>query len=273
MIKVDTEEVVLRYGNRGMDLLVQNLPRHFYRMAAESIMGLSKGNVLILTGFYVAGHPETDGPTGAYFLAKAFERLGFTPVILTDGYVGDLFREIETVHIDSCTEDICGKLLKRYAPVFCLSIEYCGRNSQGDYTNMRGISIREHISGLDAIILAANDMGIPTFGIGDGGNEVGMGNLHDRISGLLPIEPSIVPVDHLMIATVSNWAAYGLIAELQKLASKRLMPTYEDIKQYYRLLISEGCVDGISRECKLSVDGFPIEVERGLLADLMENIG
>ena len=46
------------------------------------------------------------------------------------------------------------------------------------------------------------------------------------------------------------------------------MPAYEDVEQYYRLLVSEGCVDGISRECKMSVDGFPVEVERGILSDL-----
>ena len=268
MIKVDTEEVVLRYGNRGMNLLMHALPGHFYRRSAEKIMELPKGNVLILTGFYVAGHPETDGPTGAYFLAKAFEALGFTPVILTDGYVGDLFRDVETIHIESCTESVCYKLMGQYVPVFCLSIEYCGRNSQDDYTNMRGVSIKEHVAGLDSIILTANDMGIPTFGIGDGGNEAGMGNLHDKISGILPIEPSVVPVDHLMIATVSNWAASGLICELQKVTGIRLMPAYEDVEQYYRLLVSEGCVDGISRECKMSVDGFPVEVERGILSDL-----
>lgn len=155
MIKVDTEEVVLRYGNRGMDLLMHALPGHFYRRSAEKIMELPKGNVLILTGFYVAGHPETDGPTGAYFLAKAFEALGFTPVILTDGYVGDLFRDVETIHIESCTESVCYKLMGQYVPVFCLSIEYCGRNSQDDYTNMRGVSIKEHVAGLDSIILTA----------------------------------------------------------------------------------------------------------------------
>lgn len=71
-----------------------------------------------------------------------------------------------------------------------------------------------------------------------------------------------------MIATVSNWAAYGLICELQKATGIRLMPAYEDVEQYYRLLVSEGCVDGISRERKMSVDGFPVEVERGILSDL-----
>lgn len=266
---MNTEEVVLRYGTRGMNLLRHALPDSFYRRAAEKITALPRGNVLILTGFYVAGHPETDGPTGAYFLAKAFEKLGFNPVILTDGYVGDLFRDIETVHVTACTEDVCEELMRRYEPVFCLSIEYCGRNSKGDYTNMRGISIKDHVAGLDAIILEANARGILTFGIGDGGNETGMGSLYDVIAGVLPIEPSIVPVDYLMIATVSNWAAYGLLCELQKITGVQLLPSYEDVEQYYRLLVSQGCVDGISRESRMSVDGFSVEVERGILTDLI----
>lgn len=31
----------------------------------------------------MGGYAETDGPLGAYFLAQAFKRIGYTPVIIS----------------------------------------------------------------------------------------------------------------------------------------------------------------------------------------------
>lgn len=263
-----TEEIVLKHGNRGMNLLKSELPEHYYRKAANKIINIKRGNVFILTGFYVDGKPETDGPTGAYFLAKAFQKLGFAPYIFTDGYVGDIFETIPTLHIKERDASVCRNLMDMYQPVFCLSIEYCGRNKENDYTNMHGISIREHVAGLDEMILLANNRGIPTIGIGDGGNEAGMGNLYCKISELLPIKPSIVKVDDLLIATVSNWAAYALLWELQNISHESVFPAYDAIEMYYRSLVEQGCVDGFSRESILCVDGFPVEIEKEIIGDL-----
>lgn len=270
---MDTEDVVLMYGTRGMDILRKELPRHYFKDAAEKIADLPRGNVLILTGFYVAGKAETDGPTGAYYLAKGFEKLGFHPIIVTDEIAEGLFPEIPTLCISKADEAACQELLEAYQPVFCLSIERCGRNADNDYTNMRGVSIREHTATLDEIILQAKKSGILTFGIGDGGNEIGMGNLKDIIKKNLDIKPSIVCVDYLMIATVSNWAAYALLTNLSAITSCNILPEYVQVKDYYRYLVEQHCVDGVTKENRMAVDGFSIEIEREILDRLKQMAG
>ena len=50
----------------------------------------------------------------------------------------------------------------------------------------------------------ARQEGIPTFGVGDGGNEIGMGNLKEVIMSKLALTPCDIEVDALIIATVSN---------------------------------------------------------------------
>ena len=64
------EDIILRHGQRGMDVLREYCPPEFCREAAECIFRARRGNVLLLTGFYIAGCGvgETDGPPGTLFL-------------------------------------------------------------------------------------------------------------------------------------------------------------------------------------------------------------
>ena len=60
-----------------------------------------------------------------------------------------------------------------------------------------------------------------TIGIGDGGNEIGMGKLPaGLIAQHVPNGAQIACVtscDHLVVAGVSNWGAYGLAAGVRLL--------------------------------------------------------
>ena len=56
------EDIVLRHSGRGMNILPNHLDSHYCRHAAQQILSLPRGTILLTTGFYVAGHPETDGP-------------------------------------------------------------------------------------------------------------------------------------------------------------------------------------------------------------------
>src|SRR5262249_31925838 len=66
----------------------------------------------------------------------------------------------------------------------------------------------------------------PTIGIGDGGNEIGMGKIawetiHRNVpnGGLIACR---VPTDHLIVAGVSNWGAYALAAGVALLSGVKL---------------------------------------------------
>ncbi len=58
---------------------------------------------------------------------------------------------------------------------------------------------------------------ISTIGIGDGGNEIGMGKVHKRVIDHIENGQQIasaVTTDHLITAGVSNWGASALVAAL-----------------------------------------------------------
>jgi hypothetical protein len=122
------------------------------------------------------------------------------------------------------SEQICDA----YRPTIVISVERKGRNVQGRYHNAAGMS-RATEACLDFVIDAARDRGITTVGIGDGGNEIGMGNIFEDVQRILPygrrcqcdcgagIAP-VVRTDVLVVANTSNLGAYGVAACLAMLA-------------------------------------------------------
>lgn len=265
----DIESIILRHSRRGMIELSAHMPGDFCARAARKISAWPRGNVIIVTGFYVAGHAETDGPPGALALARALEELGCAPVIVTDTLCRGLFEgegmRVEYVDL-SASDDELSALLERLRPAGMISIERCGRTAQGHYLNTRGVDIGAHTAPLDRLFELAG--GVPTVGIGDGGNEIGMGVLAGPIATQLAIQPCAVPTGSLVIATVSNWGAYGLCAELELLSGRRCLPSPDDAVRQIERIVALGCVDGISHMQAMSVDGFDMDIEREILIAL-----
>ena len=71
--------------------------------------------------------------------------------------------------------------------------------------------------------------GRTTIGIGDGGNEIGMGKLSwATIRKNVPQGGEVacrVPTDYLIVAGVSNWGAYALATGVRLFAERRRMPS------------------------------------------------
>lgn len=256
------ENLILQNSGRGMDMLRPYLSENFCTETAQAILDWERGTVLMMTGFYVAGYAETDGPPGTACLALALQKLGFSPVVLTDACCDGYFErfEIPVRYLpQEVTDEELAALLEKYAPVGVISVERCGENIRGDYANMRGVSIAAHTAPIDRLVSMAS---CPTVGIGDGGNEVGMGNLADVIVEKLSLVPCKVCVDHLMIATVSNWGALGLSAALGWL------PEEGEYTAFYQTAMELGFVDGITKRCELGEDGFALDVGMELLRNL-----
>lgn len=267
------EDIILRYSGRGMDVLRPALPDDFCHKAARAMLDLPLGNILITTGFCVGMHPETDGPAGSIAVANALKRLGYTPVFVTDVLCEGIFESegYQTVYfpMDGTGQD-ARDLLEEYQPVALFSLERCGRNASGDYANMRGKSIADHTAPVDLLFTAAE--GIPTFGVGDGGNEIGMGKLADQIRSKLSIDPCVISVDHLVIATVSNWGGYGICACLEQITGQELLPGPGDIAAMMRRLSVFGLVDGLSEEKAYTEDGFDESVTKYILLVLKQAV-
>ena len=102
------EDIILRHSQRGMTKLRPYMDADYCRLAAEEIYSWKRGVVFLTTGFYVAGYPETDGPTGTAVLASVLRDMGFR--LLGKPYeeeVEDAFQEdwIQLLQLDSDTND------------------------------------------------------------------------------------------------------------------------------------------------------------------------
>ena len=158
------------------------------------------------------------------------------------------------------------ELLAQLQPDLLISIERCGRNRNDEYLNMRGRSITENTARVDYLF----DGSVPSVGIGDGGNEIGMGNLVDVIPSVdsLPDDPAISRVDRLVIASVSNWGGYGLVAAISRLVGRNLLPTADSESSMVQGMVDAGAVDGTTGDAVPTVDNFSMDENGALLARL-----
>jgi len=265
------DEVILQHSDRGMDMLQKLHPKEHCKEAVEHFVKLEKGTVFLYTGFWVAGFCETDGPVGTYFLARALNSLGYKAVIITDEFCRDYFREIETLYLPIEEEVDYRNILNEYNPMAHISIERCGLNANDKYENAKSVNIAEYTAPIDELFMLG-DKTKPTYAVGDGGNEVGMGNFRKDIVEHLALVPCVVNCDFPIIASVSNWGAYGFIAYLQKYLKKEVMPSFEEVDEYLGYIVSLGSVDGIKKECVKSVDGKEWSIEEKILNGLNEAI-
>jgi D-glutamate cyclase len=103
-----------------------------------------------------------------------------------------------------------------------------------------------------------------TIGIGDGGNEIGMGRIPwDTIRRNIPNGELIacrVPTDHLIVAGVSNWGAYALAAGVALLRGVELPAELFDPdreREILQVMVDAGpLVDGVTGKQQATVDGL-----------------
>ena len=269
-----TEEIILQHSTRGMDKIQKHYPFAHCKSAAEAFLKLPKGVVFIYTGFYVAGFAETDGPLGAYFIARALDELDYQPIIITDEFCEHYFHDIKTIYIPlaGLKKEEYQAMLDKHQPICHLSIERCGQNKEGKYLNSRGVDIKAFTAPVDELFKLGNQTAM-SIAIGDGGNEVGMGSFAEILSRKEDfLDYCVVPSNYPIIASVSNWGGYGFIAELEKALHVELLPSFEEVDSYLGYIVAKGSVDGIKRESVKSVDGKEWELEREILSDLNDYI-
>jgi hypothetical protein len=236
---------------------------------------LKARRVLIATGFCVPpGVPETDGLPGAGVLGQALRRLGAEVCWITDPPVVEPLRAVLdalelAADIEVTPEDgRADALLGRTRPTHLVAIERPGRARSGDYLSARGESVAAWNGPLDALFLRRAGRRPVTIGVGDGGNEIGMGNVRARLvreSPLMAKIASVVRVDHLVVAGTSNWGAYGIVAGLSRLSGQPLLHTPEVERRLIEACVAAGAVDGLRRWPKPTVDGLDLDVHAAVV--------
>jgi hypothetical protein len=224
--------------------------------------------VLIGTGFPVSGTFESDGPIGAVALYQVLTYLEGKPHLACAPPIStSLARAYSTCELPlgdwEQSRLAVRECLAELKPSLVVSIERPGMTADGRYYNMFLEDITDQTAKFDLFLKHCN---CPTLAFGDGGNEIGMGNVREALSGTRVI-PVVTTCDELVIATVSNWGVYGVIAELSHLLGADLFRLF-DPEQIAAHLLAEGCVDGITRKNESSEDGFPLAVGVGIIAQL-----
>jgi hypothetical protein len=262
----DIEALLVARNPRGMQTLRAALEPG-YTLRAARVLTAAK-NVIIGTGFPVANTFETDGPLGSIALYRALERCGSTCHIacarpLAAALEGD-FRIIELEAFDpQAGREEARRNLARFAPDMVVSIERPGLAADGRYYNMRGEDITADCAVFDYYL---EDAQCPTIAIGDGGNEIGMGRVAAAVTAL-SIRAAATSCDELIVADVSNWGAYALIALMEAISGQALLERIEH-RRTLAELSARGSVDGVTRENTLTEDGLPVEAGELLLAEL-----
>jgi len=270
--------LVLDPGRRGV--------ARFFRpggaLGAARALGRAR-RVLITTGFALGpGLSETDGPPGAAVLGRALRRLGVRVRYVIDAATVPALRAVlevlgEPREIELFPDGDAGvaarRVLARLSSTHLVAVERPGRSRDGVYRSAGGHAVGAWNRPLDALFLVPSRA--TTVGVGDGGNEIGMGVIPRhalKAAGVPPRIASVVPVDHLVVAGVSNWGAYGIVAHLGRLAGRNLLHSGAEEGRLIEACVRAGAVDGITRRREATVDGVPLAAHAGIV-ELMNALG
>jgi hypothetical protein len=235
------------------------------------------GPVLIATGFSIpmAQATETDGPLGALAIGDALKALGQRVAYISDRETTSLLSHLANSEAEildfpitdaEASRHYATEVLTQLNPALLIAIERCSLTQSGAYLNMRGRDISATTARIDELFFQHTH----TIGIGDGGNEIGMGNLAAYIPSVdsLPEQPATTCTTHLIIASVANWGAYGLVAALSRLVDRNLLPDPQAEQALIRQAVEAGAVDGTTAARTYTVDGFDLEANAAVLEQL-----
>lgn len=262
-------------------------------------------SVLICTGWpsrswLMKGLTETDGPAGAAYLARALEQvLGIVPIIVVapglESFAEAAMRAAGLIVADTETAlqskrgqyrasvgtvrsfttdgalapEHAASLLDEVDAGAVIAIEMPGANQQGEYYNVTARLVpTEVVAKADALIQRASTLGVLTVGIGDGGNELGMGNIAAAVSATLHHDERIAPatqVDHLVVGSVSNFGAVGLSAAVAAIVGDAGVLRVLDLQRITDRLVDAGAIDGLTAYVDPNNDGLTPVGTRALM--------
>lgn len=294
--------------------IIQKIAEAIRQVPAGSFVFLATGSVT--RSWVTTSIGETDGPLGTAVLAKRIRELtSAIPVIFTEK---DLVPSIKPVvsaaglcvvsleqakiadreRARGQTSVACvlpfpeddaeaslqaRKLIAEMSPAMVISIEKAGFNEAGIYHNMRGHDFSFGRARIDYLVEEAKRANIATVGIGDGGNEIGMGAILPAVRQYVKYGAecqcgcgkgiaAVTSTDILLTGSVSNWACYAVCAALaMATGNAALLHTSRDEQRLLNTAIGAGMVDGATGKADLTVDGFSMETNCALV-DFMHHL-
>jgi hypothetical protein len=77
---------------------------------------------------------------------------------------------------------------------------------------------------------------------------------------------SVVPARHVVVAGVSNWGAYGIVAQLGRISGEPLLHTPAEELRMIDACMKAGAVDGITRRREPTVDTLSADTHAAYVA-------
>jgi hypothetical protein len=260
---------------------------------------------MIIYPFQHLGMGENDGPVGGAALARALRiALGAKTIFVTDKVLVDMLSK--TVNGGECAivpakalpeidlplssvidfpteegeaEKKSKQLIKEFKPKAIVAIERRGVSKNGVYHAWNGLDMAPYEARIGRLFEECRKQGILTIGIGDGGNEIGMGNIYDTVRKVVPYGdhckcPTNCGIaDVAVVATVSNWGAYGIEACLAAITGKsEALHTEGEALRIIRECIDAGGLDGPAKVPRPFLDAIPAKIDVAILDFLGEII-
>ena len=284
--------------------LAAHLPIGQLGLAAESLARECR-SAWIVTGFFIPGATppaaESDGPLGAVLLAAVLHDLGRRVELITDPHCYPLLREtallcgLQPQSVRVYSEEMIPDF-ERLPPTHLIAIERVGPShtldsfqaqirsgplpladferkvppvSRDHCHNMRGEVIDACTGTLHQLfeLHTPANSNVRTIGIGDGGNEIGMGAIPWEILAACLPDPSTakticrIATHWNILAGTSNWGGYALAAAVAFLERRTDLLERFTSEQQFNLLSSlidrNLVVDGVTRERNPTVDSLP----------------
>lgn len=273
-------------------------------LAAKKLLEKVKprDTVIITSGFFdpPAMIGEADGPLGAALFARALcVMLDATPVFLTElNNVESMTALANAAGIEIVDLDLArttpykgaiavlpidadrAKLeaiscLDAIRPSAFIAIEKPAPGRNGSYHTGVGLDVSSVVGKIDWIVNEANRRGVLTIGIGDGGNEVGMGSILEAIDDVVPTGKVIgtpLKTEVLVVAAVANWGAYGIEACLAAaLHMPEAIHSIADERRVTETAARCGLIDPVTGLANGWVDGTPPVCSESIL-ELLRNM-
>lgn len=285
-------------------------------LAAEGLRrALKRGdNVLVVTGAgSVPWLPkgETDGPPGAAAIARALDiGLGAKPILVSEERnMGPVVAAAEGIGLMSMSEEHfavrdgvflasvfplgreagkaeAARLFDTFNPKAVIFVEKAGVNSAGIFHSILGTGRPDTLmANAQEIQALAQERGVFTVGIGDGGNEIGFGLVAEAVRDIQPAGrvckcpcgqgvATVTGTDVLVSAAVSNWGAYGIAAALAALEGRpEILHSTDDEDRMILACVAAGGMDGAYARMIPMVDGTQQKVQTALITILHEVVG
>ncbi len=182
---------------------------------------------------------------------------------------------------DEAGKKAAGELCEKFKPAAMIFIEKVGPNIKGVYHSIMGtprtpdkIASAYHLADL------AREKGIPTIGVGDGGNEIGCGVIKEAVAEIQPYGKdcgcpchggvgTVTECDVLVFAAVSNWGAYGIAAALAgHLENREVLHDEATELRIVLASVAGGAMDGAYSRLIPYVDGTSDKVQASLITIL-----